>query len=741
MFSFMKKITLFLFVSAALSATDLPITPNEAADLKNLGKGVNTPDSEYTPYITPNEKYLFFQSNRSPSVGPEGDFDLWYAINKNYDKPGDPLFESSANVGLPINSESLDGHPTLRRLVDGGYEMYFSSFATATRPGPALTNIYYTVWKGGKWTVPVPVVEVNSDFHDRMPSISQDGRFLLFSSDRLGGKGGDDIWVSEFNLNTGKWGEPKNAGNINTSASEVTPAIHADGTTLYFSSNQSGGVGGYDIYFTQSLSRLEDENEADIMAKGWSKPMNIGKPFNSEFDDEYPTVIGNGERVYFTSNRSEGVGAFDIYRARVPLFARPIIHLSLSGRITAGRGRRSLSAKVQLAAGNLKAKTESSADKKGAFALKMVNQKLYKFTVTADGYRTHSEEFDARTMHSEKEIVKNIDLVRDVKLPKNLALKITVTDSAGKAVKAKYRIVPKKKKFTAIGNKAVQLLSLEEFSGDEAKALTALEGYVLEVSADKKGHEPLRTHRDLAEVMDQYKNTLPEVMDTKFVMVVKGGVAVASKPVAPVKEDVPDKEDAEAKNEDSGSAGTATLKYFGRVYFADNVHDKALGDTGALVSRVKAGWKKLPQRKIYIYGHGDSRGTAEYNRKLSKLRAEFVRKKLIAAGIPANRIVAKGAGKVQRRVKNDDTAAKRQKNRRSEIYLSVPGNAAAAPADTQKPAVEKPEAAKPEKPAAPAEAAKPVGEPANAEKPAEKEGEKPAEAAKPAGDAENPAAK
>lgn len=713
MFSFMKKITLLMFISAALSATDLPITPNEAADLKNLGKGVNTPDSEYTPYITPNEKYLFFQSNRSPSVGPEGDFDLWYAINKNYDKPGDPLFESSANVGLPINSESLDGHPTLRRLVDGGYEMYFSSFATATRPGPALTNIYYTVWKGGKWTVPVPVVEVNTEFHDRMPSISQDGRFLFFSSDRLGGKGGDDIWVSEFNLNTGKWGEPKNAGNINTSASEVTPAIHADGTTLYFSSNQSGGVGGYDIYFTQSLSRLEDENEADIMAKGWSKPLNIGKPFNSEFDDEYPTVIGSGERVYFTSNRSEGIGAFDIYRARVPLFARPIIHLSLTGRVTAGAGKRALSAKVQLAAGNLKAKTESAANKNGTYALKMVNQKLYKFTVTAEGYRTHSEEFDSRTMHSEKEIVKNIDLVRDVKLPKSVALKIAVADSASKPVKAKYRIVPRKKKYANVGKKPVALASLEEFGGDETKALTALEGYVLEVSADKKGHEPLRARRDLAEIMDQYKNVLPEVMETQFTMVVKGGAAVvAPKPAAVVKEDTADKDkdDAQTEKDDAGAAGTATLKYFGRVYFADNVHDKALGDTAALVGRVKAGWKKMPQRKIYVYGHGDSRGTAEYNRKLSRLRAEFVRKKLIAAGIPANRIVAKGAGKAQRRVKNDDTAAKRQKNRRSEIYLSVP--AKAAPAEAEKPAA-KPEAAKPEA-AAPAEAVKPA-----AEKPAE----------------------
>ncbi|MFO1525179.1 MAG: OmpA family protein [Turneriella sp.] len=706
MFSFIKATTITLFATAVLAAADAPypITPDTDAQLKNLGPGVNTPDSEYTPYITPNEKYLFFQSNRSPSAGPEGDFDLWYSINKNYAKPGEPEFETSANVGLPINSENLDGHPTLRRLVDGGYEMYFSSFSSATRPGPALTNIYYTVWKDGKWTVPVPVAEVNTDFHDRMPSISQDGRYLFFSSDRPGGKGGDDIWVSELNKETGKWGEPKNAGNINSAASEVTPAIHADGITLYFSSNQSGGVGGYDIYFTQSVARLEDDSETDIMAKGWAKPMNLGKPYNSQFDDEYPTVIANGERVYFTSNRSEGIGAFDIYRAKVPLFARPVIKLSLSGQVTAG-GKRPLSAKIALVAGNLKAKTESNAAEQGKFALKMVNHKLYKLTVAAEGYRAHEEEFDSRSIHSDAEIVKNINLVRDVKLPKSLSLKILVTDSVGKAVKAKYRIVPRKKKFTAVLTKGVPLLTLEEFNNDEAKALGALENWVLEVSADKKGHEPLRARRDVAEIMDQYKKELPAVMQTKFVLTLKGGTPVKPQQVVAKPKPEPEETEEEADDEQvKGTPGTAVLKYYGRVYFAANVHDKAIGDFAGLITKVKAAWKKMPKRKLYVYGHGDSRGTVQYNRKLSKLRAEFVRKQLIAAGIPAHRIVIQGAGKAQRRVKNDDTAAKQQKNRRAEVYLSVPVSAA------DKPVAEKPAAAKGEGDNKPAE------KPASAEK-------------------------
>ena len=86
-------------------------------------------------------------------------------MNKNAEKGGDPLFEVSGNVGLPVNSENLDGHPSLRRLPTGEFEMYFCSFASPTRPGPALTNIYHTVWKAGKWTGAKAVTEWNYSFH------------------------------------------------------------------------------------------------------------------------------------------------------------------------------------------------------------------------------------------------------------------------------------------------------------------------------------------------------------------------------------------------------------------------------------------------------------------------------------------------------------------------------------------------------------------------------------------------
>ncbi len=690
--------------SIAAAAGAYPITPNQDADLHNLGAGVNTHESEYTPYITPDEKFLFYQSNREPSAGSEGDFDLWYSMNKNAEKGGDPLFEVSGNVGLPVNSENLDGHPSLRRLPTGEFEMYFSSFASATRPGPQLTNIYHTIWKAGKWSVPDAVTEVNTDFHDRMPSISQDGRYLFFSSDRLSGKGGDDIWFVERDEKTGRWGQPQNAGSVNTSASEVTPAIHSDGITLYFSSNHAGGVGGYDIYFTQSVAKLENPEAEHIAAKGWAKPLNLGKPFNSEFDDEYPTVIGSGERVYFTSNRSEGLGAFDIYRARVPLFARPTIRLSLTGKALIAGGKRAVSAKVNLVSGEIRQQAETSADEGGSYKLQLINQKQYQLQAEAAGFRKIAEDFDTRTRYDKPDIAKDLLFVRDIKLPQVINYLVKIEDADGKPVtaKVKSRLVPVQKRLIALkAGKKQTLLKVDDFGGSEEKALTALEGYVLEVQAERKGFEQLKEKRSLSVELDRFKSEVPETIEIRFVMAAKGQPAAKITPVVAE----PEKDEAEAKeiaNDPKISGGTFT--FLGRVYFASDASDTALGNAKAVARRSAAEWKKNRKGRIFVYGHGDSQGATTHNKQLSVKRAALVKKLLVAEGVPASKISTQGAGESQRLYRNDNTESKRQKNRRAEIYISVPGGVLpadeAAVKEPEKPAADSAVETKPAAPAA-----------------------------------------
>lgn len=675
-----KKATTTIIVAFATIGTlaaiaaNYPITPNDVADLHNLGPGVNTSESEYTPYITPDEKFLFFQSNRNPAAGPEGDFDLWYSMNKNADKGGDPLFEVSGNVGLPVNSENLDGHPSLRRLPTGEFEMYFSSFSSPTRPGPALTNIYHTVWKAGKWTVPEAVSEVNTDFHDRMPSISQDGRYLFFSSDRLGGKGGDDIWFVELDEKTGKWGQPQNAGSVNTSASEVTPAIHSDGITLYFSSDHAGGVGGYDIYFTQSVSKLANPDAEHIAEKGWAKPLNLGKPFNSNFDDEYPTVTANGERVYFTSNRSEGLGAFDIYRARVPLFARPTIRLSLAGKTLIAGTQRPVNARVSLVSGEIHQQSETSSEKGGNYRFQLINQKEYRLQAEAAGFRKIDNEFDTRKIYDKPEIEKNLLFIRDIKVPKVVNLLVTFVNAEGKSItpKAKQKLAPVQKRLVAPKpGKKQTLVRLEDFGGSEEKALTALEGFVIEVQAEKKGYQALKEKRSLSVVLDDYKEAVPETIEVRFVMAAKGQKVEKPEPVTAKQPEESEPEEAKEQANETRSGG-GSFNFLGRIYFASGVHDSGVGNIKSATQRAAAEFKKAGNGRIFIYGHGDSQGDAAANKQLSQKRAAYVKKLLVKAGIPANRISTQGAGESQRIHKNDNTEQKRQKNRRAEIYISIP---------------------------------------------------------------------
>jgi len=140
----------------------------------------------------------------------------------------------------------------------------------------------------------------NSDsFSNAQPALSADGNTLYFVSNRPGGIGGSDIYISQ---KTGdKWGTPINLGaEVNTAHDEVYPHVDKD-NTLYFSSHGFDGLGGLDIYKTS----LKDGK--------WQRPENLRAPVNSNFDDFAMVVNKKGQSGYLTSNRSGGIGDDDIY--------------------------------------------------------------------------------------------------------------------------------------------------------------------------------------------------------------------------------------------------------------------------------------------------------------------------------------------------------------------------------------------------------------------------------------------
>lgn len=141
--------------------------------------------------------------------------------------------------------------------------------------------------------------------------VSKDGLSLYFQAlNRPGGFGGFDIWVSQRASVDDPWGEPQNLGpNINTPANENTPILSPDGHRLYFSSDRPGGFGGGDLYVSRRHNKRNDF--------GWQPPVNLGSGVNTEFGEVKPAYFEDDETgtitLYFSSNRPEGLGGPDIY--------------------------------------------------------------------------------------------------------------------------------------------------------------------------------------------------------------------------------------------------------------------------------------------------------------------------------------------------------------------------------------------------------------------------------------------
>jgi hypothetical protein len=161
------------------------------------------------------------------------------------------------------------------------------------------------------WTAPVslgPVV--NSSAADSGAFISKDGLTLYFGSNRPGGVGNFDIWVSRRVRLDGPWGPPQNLGPaINTPGNEQTPALSPDGRTLYFASDRPEGLGGMDLYRAGRPDVRDDLK--------WDAPENLGSAVNTSADESGPTVLGDEATAVltlcFNSSRAGGLGLEDIY--------------------------------------------------------------------------------------------------------------------------------------------------------------------------------------------------------------------------------------------------------------------------------------------------------------------------------------------------------------------------------------------------------------------------------------------
>ncbi len=198
-------------------------------------------------------------------------------------------------------------------------------FTACNRPdGHGSCDLYISHKEGRKWSQPLnPGATGEFREWESQPSLSADGHTLYFASDRKGSVGGATM-VTQLD-DKKQWTAPKNLGTaINTTDDENAPFIHANGRTLFYSSNGLPGMGGFDIFISQKIDTT------------WAPPANIGYPINTVSDQVGLFIAANGESAYYTDDNTEkGNGRSLLYTFRVPETLKKMI---IPTRYAKGRG-------------------------------------------------------------------------------------------------------------------------------------------------------------------------------------------------------------------------------------------------------------------------------------------------------------------------------------------------------------------------------------------------------------------
>jgi len=350
----------------ALNALKIPVTFEPV----NMGSAVNSEYRDYFPALTADGETLIF----SRVINGNEDFYTSHKINGEWQK-AIPL---SPVINTPLFNEGAQSVSP-----DGKY-LFFTG---CNRPdGLGRCDIYLSRKEGKQWGKAInlgPVI--NSEYWDAQPAISPDGSTLYFVSNRPGGQGGYDIWKSTLNAEA-KWTAPVNLGpEINTPFDESTPFMHADGKSLYFSSDGWPGMGNKDIF----MSRTGDDGR-------WSRPKNLGYPINTFNEETGFIVSANGKEALFSSNLQGGFGNVDLYRFILPEEYRPLPVSYVKGIVIDRQTRQFLEASVLVIDLQTKADkfNDNTSAETGDFLTVLPSGSRYSFHVYAPGYLLYSQHYD-----------------------------------------------------------------------------------------------------------------------------------------------------------------------------------------------------------------------------------------------------------------------------------------------------------------------------------------------------------
>jgi outer membrane protein OmpA-like peptidoglycan-associated protein len=406
---------------------------------------LSTKYNDYAPSITMDGEELVMTSDRPNKNQPNEvggyDDDIYTATFQN------GKWSTPKPIRGKINSPQDD---ISNNFSYNGTKMLLNKINSAGN-----FDIYETFLKGDTWSEPISFSrQINLRSNDIYASYNFNDKLIYYSKDKDGGQNGYEIMVSGvMNRRNREYGLPNREMAVSSTFNDGPVYLHPDGKTMYFASEGHNSMGGYDIF----MSKKEKSGY-------WGKPVNMGYPINTPYDDFFFAATANGKYAYIASNRKGGKGGFDIYKVTfwgpekspalatqdylLASIAKPIqdpeladeVKVTTSANLTVFKGKtidaltkNAIEAVIEITdnkSGKIIEKfTTNSAT--GKFLLSLNSGGNYGIAVKANGYLFHSENFDIPAGSAYNMVNKTIEL-KNIKIGSKIALRNVFFDT-GKA--------------------------------------------------------------------------------------------------------------------------------------------------------------------------------------------------------------------------------------------------------------------------------------------------------------------
>ncbi|MBS1508959.1 MAG: PD40 domain-containing protein [Bacteroidetes bacterium] len=606
----------------------------------SFGTAVNSKYTEYNPTVSADESIIAYTALR-PNTGRTRSADKFIEeIFVSYNKSGawtEPTI-------IPIASEYNVG--TAGISPDGQKMMIF--IGGSTDPG----SLYQIMKDGDGWSKPT-LLAGSINAHGSMEttcSITPDGKTIYFASDRTGGRGGLDIWKTELKAD-GKWGMPVNLGpEVNTAANEDAPFIHPDQKTLFFTSDGHSTMGGNDIFKTR------------LSGGKWCRPENMGYPINTTANDNYFTLLADGKRAYFSSDRKGGQGAQDIYYIDMPENASTVPLTMVKGRILNAETGKTIPTKMYVIDKETKKDVEFVYDpdpKTGDYLIILPPAKNYDIVIESEGFLPYTINVNIPNQDYFYELYQQISLKTikqfDVVVGQEVLVKNAFYDTQ-QDVKTELRKTHEAQ-LVKSGSVDPYDMMLDLMAANDQEGIK----YLVSLIEHENPIESVNFNEKENSKIEVAARTYyyDESDESKFEQKQVEGKTVLSLPTMNFSEEAIRLKGESAK---TVSYDKALLAKFVKVFFDQGKSDLK-EQYNAPLDELMQVLNANPGLGIEISGFASSEGSEEANREISNKRAIAVLDYFNHKGIVRRRIVAKGYGATK------DQTTSQEEGRRVEVRI------------------------------------------------------------------------